>query len=424
MSRKWLIMLAIVASVSVVSVLLWRNHEKQANAAKLEAEMLKGLTVEEIDLIVQSQLTTDPETVATMKNSPDARQIFLKRLRENFALAAEARREGLAEDPNFKVNLEYKKNYLLQTLYPPRLDKEQLRAILTPEAIESVWGNAENESQFSRHIEAVRAAQKVYTDSRETELLAPQLEGEKLKRARRDWAITKILSDKAKADADFIGQPSVALRLRILEAGILAGDYTNKHWRDKIKANDEEIKAYLASHPEFDLTKKRQRAESILLRAKAGEDFGKLAAEFSEDRSTKEKGGLYENIGKDVVWAEVESRALSLEKGQVADTVIESQNGFHIVRLENKQVKTEKDGSQSVKFSLRHIMLQKAFEEPHSRPGIPPPFMKPEEIAKSQVEKEKYEIVVAGLVKRNQISLPEDFVVNLPEHIEKTASEN
>jgi hypothetical protein len=425
MSRKGQVLVVVMIAVAAAALLIWRNQEARATAAKLESEILKGLNAEEIDLIIKSQLTTDPGTVVTMRQSAEARQVFLKKLRGTFSLAAEGRREGLAEDQNFKINFEYKKSALLQVLYSANIGKEQVKALVTPETMQAVWDDAENEARFNREIDALRAIQKVYAQSRDSVAPAPRPEGEKLEKARKEWAVTKILSDKAKADAEFMGRPEIALRFRILGAGILAADYANKHWQKRIKATNEEINAYLADHPEYDLAKKRERADMVLRRALSGEDFGKLAAEFSEDRSTKNKGGLYENVGKDVLWAEVERVALNLNKGQTADAVIESHNGFHIVKLENRNVTNEKNGGQSVKLSVRHIMFQKAFEEPNNnRPGIPPPFMKPEEIAKAEVEKEKYEAVVADLILRNQISLPDDFVVRLPEDLEKGLTED
>lgn len=422
MWRKRLILVTLVVILAIVGVVVWRNQESKAQAAKLEAEILKGLSEEDIQIVLQSHLATDPQTVISIKENADARKAFLKKLRDTFALAAQARREGLAEDPNFKLNFEYKRNALLQALYSASMDKELLKTAVTAETIQAVWNDPENERQFNTQIDALRAIQKVYAESRDSMAPAPRPEGEKLEKARKEWAVTKIFSDRAKADAEFIAKPEIALRMRILDAGLLASDYSNKQWKEKIKASGEEIKAYLAAHPEYDIRKKRALAETVLQRVKSGEDFNKLALEFSEDRSTKGKGGLYENVGQGVLWAEVETIALSLQQGQLAQDVIETHNGFHIVKLEKRETTDEKNGGKAVKFSVRHIMLQKAFEEPNnSRPGVPPPFMKPEEIAKAEVEKEKYEALVADLVGRNQISLPDDFVVRLPEEFGKDA---
>ena len=109
-------------------------------------------------------------------------------------------------------------------------------------------------------------------------------------KARENWARTRVLSNKAKNDVDFMSRPEIQLRFRVLEAGILSADYLRKHWAKSIKATDQDIAAYLAAHPEYDLNKKREKAGTILKRARAGEDFARLASEFSEDRSTKEQG--------------------------------------------------------------------------------------------------------------------------------------
>ena len=67
-------------------------------------------------------------------------------------------------------------------------------------------------------------------------------------------------------------------------------------------------------------------------------------------------------------------------------------------------------------FSVRHIVLQKSFEEPNNEiPGVPPPFMTAEEIAKTEVEKEKLEKFIAEIFARNPISMPEDFPVSMPD---------
>jgi hypothetical protein len=240
------------------------------------------------------------------------------------------------------------------------------------------------------------------------------IKGDALEKIRLKWARTKVLSQQAKSDAEFINQPEVSLRLKIVEAGILANDYLRLNWEKRIKATDQETADYLAKHPEYDINKKKELAETVLNKAKSGEDFAALAEKFSEDRATKDKGGLYENVETNTLWEEVERAALNLEKGQIADGLIESKIGFHIVKLENKQITKTMDGGESVKLSVRHILLQKSFEEPNNKiPGIPPPFMKAEEIAKAEIEKEKREKFTKEIFAQNPISMPEDFSIEL-----------
>ncbi|HXG82629.1 MAG TPA: peptidylprolyl isomerase [Pyrinomonadaceae bacterium] len=415
--KKTLILFIISASLAAGIFLVWQNQNERARAAKLDSEILKGLTAEEIGLILKSEALADRQSIAAIQQSNEKRQAFLKGMREYLALAGQARREGFADDANFKINAEYKKNILLADLYRAKLGYGQEKSYVVPEdEIKAVWANSENENSFNRDIKTLKEIQKAAAAVTGNQAPVSELAGENLTKARINWARTKILSERAKADAEFMRQPEIPLRLKIVEAGILANDYLRANWTRRLKASDREISAYLKSHPEYDVEKKRQTAETVLQKAKAGEDFTKLAAEFSEDRSTKDKGGLYQNVNKNVLWAEVEDAALNLEKGQIADRVVESNIGYHIVKLEGKKNIKNKDGGEKVNFSIRHVLLQKNFEEPNNKiPGIPPPFMKAEEIAEAEIEKEKRALFINEINKQNAVSLPENFTVELPE---------
>ncbi len=416
MPKKSLIIILILIVALGAGFFIWRVQDARARTEKMEAEILKGLTSEEISLILQSQALGDGAAVAGITEQAETRRAFLRGMREYLALAAEARREGLTEDANFKINFEHKKNLLLADLYKARLTKEQGKNfVVSKEELDAVWDDANNEKQFETDMNALRAIQTEVARERGDQMAFPKLQGGSLIKARENWARTKVLSDKAKADAGFISKPEVGLRFRIVEAGILSADYLRKHWAKNIKATEPEIKNYLANHPEYDVIKKREKAELLLRRALSGEDFSRLATEYSEDRLSKNKGGLYENVEKDTLWAEVETAALALEKGQIAAKLIETHSGFHIVKLEDKQIRQGKDGGQTVRYSVRQILLQNTFEEPGAvNPDIPPPFLKAEEIAKAEIEKEKRNRFVENIGRRSQIVLPEDFKVEMP----------
>ncbi len=414
MSKKSLIFILILI-IAGGGVFVWRVQNARAKDAKVESEILKSLTAEEIKLVLKSGADDDDSGAAAISQNSETRRAFLKGMREYLALAAEARREGLTEDANFKINYEIKKNLLLADLYKAKITKEQGKYYIVPkEETDAVWTNPANAKQFETDMETLQTIQKAVARERGDNAAFSKLQGESLIKARENWARTRVLSDRAKADAEFMAKPEVVLRIKIVEAGILSADYLRKYWVKSVRATEREIADYLAARPEYDVGKKREKAETILRRAQSGEDFSRLAAEFSEDRTTTNKGGLYENVAKDTLWIEVETAALALEKGQIAAKLIESNTGLHIVKLEDKQIKQE-NGGQTIKFSVRHILLQNTFEEPGNRnPEIPAPFLKAEEIAKVEVEKEKRSRFVEAVIRRNQIALPEDFTVALP----------
>jgi peptidyl-prolyl cis-trans isomerase C len=79
---------------------------------------------------------------------------------------------------------------------------------------------------------------------------------------------------------------------------------------------------------------KRKLAEDLLKRARAGEDFAKLAKEYSEDPGSKDKGGEYKFPRGQMV-KEFENAAFALKTNEVSD-IVTTQFGYHIIKLSEK----------------------------------------------------------------------------------------
>ncbi len=422
MNRKIIFTLVAVVILVGAAFVFWKVQDANAKSSKLESEILKGLTEEEIRLVLENQATVDALKTLNVVNTAESRKAFLRGMTEYLALAAKARREGLAEDRNIKLTIENKKNSLLAELYQQKLLDTKQETDISKEKLDEFWANADNEASFSAELEAVKAIRQTSAESSGNPHAAVgEISAEALEKNRKLWAAIRIFSRMAQADMEFMQQPAIALRLKIAEAGILAYNYLNKHWPGKIRVSNEEIKAYLAAHPEYDLTKKREKARSILARVKAGEDFAKLAAEFSEDRATKDSGGVYKDlIEGGAFWVEIQDAALAVKNGQVVDGLVETKDGYHIVQLINKRVSKGQDGKDTVHYDVRHILLQRRFEEPGiRRPDIPPPFLTPEEIAKTEFEKEKRQKFVDAAIRDENISLPEDFAFELTDRMKR-----
>lgn len=82
-----------------------------------------------------------------------------------------------------------------------------------------------------------------------------------------------------------------------------------------------------------------KKMEDILSRAKKGEDFVALAKQYSEDSSSKENGGLYEDFGRGRMVKPFEDAAFSVPIGQMSN-IIETTYGYHILRVENRKKET------------------------------------------------------------------------------------
>ncbi len=109
---------------------------------------------------------------------------------------------------------------------------------------------------------------------------------------------------------------------------------------------------------------KRKEMEGLLKRARAGEDFAKLAKESSEDPGSKDRGGEYKFPRGQMV-PEFEAAAFALQTNQVSD-IITTRYGYHIIKLSEKipAHKVEFDKALTdIKDGLTQQELQKQFPD-------------------------------------------------------------
>ncbi len=75
----------------------------------------------------------------------------------------------------------------------------------------------------------------------------------------------------------------------------------------------------------------RAKAEDLLRRVRAGEDFGELAKRYSEDPATVEKGGDLGLFGRGAMLEGFERAAFALKPGEVTD-LVKTEVGYHIIK--------------------------------------------------------------------------------------------
>lgn len=83
----------------------------------------------------------------------------------------------------------------------------------------------------------------------------------------------------------------------------------------------------------------KKKAQDILDKLKAGADFVTLCKENSEDGNAQD-GGDYV-FGKGRMVTEFETAAFSLNPGQLYDKLVETQFGYHIIKLDEKYAKDQ-----------------------------------------------------------------------------------
>lgn len=107
---------------------------------------------------------------------------------------------------------------------------------------------------------------------------------------------------------------------------------------------------------------KKKQMEDILKRARAGEDFTKLADQYSEDPGVKENHGEY-TLNRDSHFVEeFKTATFALTNaGQISD-IIESQFGYHIIKLEEK-IPAKKVEFEKVKDRIKDYLTQLEFQK-------------------------------------------------------------
>ncbi len=128
-----------------------------------------------------------------------------------------------------------------------------------------------------------------------------------------------------------------------------------KSYVSQVEISDDEIGEYYDEHPaEFqnpktvearhilikvdrkagpeDVATAKERIESILQKAKDGQDFAELAQQFSEGPS-KDKGGYLGTFRREAMVKPFSDKAFSLKAGEISDPV-KTQFGWHIIKVE------------------------------------------------------------------------------------------
>jgi parvulin-like peptidyl-prolyl isomerase len=153
------------------------------------------------------------------------------------------------------------------------------------------------------------------------------------------------------------------------------------------------------------VSKRKEKAAKILARAKAGEDFAALANEFTEDPGNTQPngtkaGGIYRDVPKGMMIGEFEKAALALNPGGVSPDLVETEFGYHIIKLEKKGEVKKADGTTEFKYDVRHILISTGYKDP-ANPGARDVPVK--EFVRSKLESENERLIVDKLVKDNMI---------------------
>ncbi len=375
------------------------------------SESLNRVTKEDMALLLKDASPTQLQQLAA---SPDSKKKIAENIQQLLAVASQARKDGLANDPNVALELGSIRSIVTASLYDKKINEGKAQmppfSFITEEQVKEYLSRPQSEAQFKEFLDSKLALAKESGKFPE----GKELTEEEINQAKEDFAKIKIYEDEAVAKKSELGEEfnhNLELQIKLQQAQFLASRYAQKTLKDKVKVTDEDVQKYIAGHPEYDTKAKKAKAEEILSRAKAGEDFAKLAAEFSQDPGSKDKGGLYENVTKGKMVPAFEQAALALEPGQIAPELVESPFGYHIIKLEKKGEGKDLNGQPAETYDVRHILITTTMKDPSNPMGREMPVA---ETVKSKLEEEKQKQVLDEIVANNPVEVAEDFDIPKP----------
>ena len=193
---------------------------------------------------------------------------------------------------------------------------------------------------------------------------------EEQQRAAALSAIIEIKLVAAKAEQDGLAEdPAFKRRIAFLRDRALHEEFVKTQIADVI--TDEEVRArydkeVAATPPQNEvrarhiLVKTEDEAKAIIKELNDGADFAKLADEKSQDKGGS--GGDLGYFGPGQMVPEFEKAAFALDVGTITQEPVQSQFGYHIIKVEDKRLQ-QPPPYEEVKDQMRSVVMRERYVE-------------------------------------------------------------
>jgi len=215
--------------------------------------------------------------------------------------------------------------------------EEDARRQLTRQKVENMVksgirvSDGEVEQAYTHRREGVRAAWALVDQNALGAAIAPT--EDELAKYRDDHAAEFRLPERRRVQYVAINPKDFSPQVTAAEID----KYYEEHARDfetphQVRAAHVLIPVPEGATPEAE-AKAKAAAADVLRRARAGEDFAKLARELSQDKGSAAKGGDLGYVSKGEMVPEFEAALLKLKKGELSPEPVRTPFGFHVIKV-------------------------------------------------------------------------------------------
>ena len=369
-----------IFAIAIVGLLAAALLFSQYNSSRSSSSSY-NLSARDMELLVSEVMP--PQQQQQLASSPEQKQQLAKRLKELLALAQEAERNGFADKADVQSQVALQTDLALRDVFEKKnpgtkVEEEEMTKYL-----------ADHPTEFEQFLDA--------NPQFKMQAQGPQAEGMK-----KEYAQIKVLAARAKADK-LDQQESFKIRQLLERSNVLARAYVTdlQQKADKL-VTDEDIEKYYNDHKqEFEEVKARhilisteamgamnqeqpgaknqdadkkpkaltkeeakKKAEALRERALKGEEFAKLASDNSMEPGAKEKGGLLDYFTKEAMVPEFSNAAFAMQPGQISE-VIETQFGFHVIKVEDRRTRqiTDEETKKEIVEKVKQTKLEERIKQ-------------------------------------------------------------
>ncbi|MGE6107784.1 peptidylprolyl isomerase [Aeromonas sobria] len=277
-------------------------------------------------------------------------------------------KQAIIAMPEFAENGQFNNDRYLQLIRRANMTPEMFRDSLRQDMVRQQLVGALLGTEFALKGEAEQL-DKLYNQTRDLRLVrlaADRYQGEvkvsdeEVEQFYKSNAPRFMNDEKVKVDYLLLDAATMGKEIKVTEQE--ARDYYDQH-QDLFQRAERRQVAHILIPFDKDEKAAEQKAEAVLAKAKAGDDFAALAKANSSDTFSAKKGGELDWFEKGVMDPAFEQAAFALKQAGDLSNLVKSPFGFHIIKLIGVEPAKTKPFSDVMSDTIARLQADKAKEQ-------------------------------------------------------------